>query len=356
MSKSRREQRRERMRQMKQQQAAKSSGSGHLLPPPGKSIDLLEIKDGNMLLDIVGYEVTSESHPTGIPAGEIWWELTYKLHFGVGADNRTVVCPTTFGQKCPICQQRKKLMKDYDANKKAIDAMRPQTRMLMNVLHDGEIKLIDYSKANFGSVLLDELNLSADEEYDLFWEFEKGYTVKARFKKDSFEGRSFIKCDRIDFKKREDFDEEQMLEEVFPLDDLLAVPTYEQLEKWFFEMDDVPAVESSDEEQESEEEEEQPKRKNRFTKKKKPEPEEEEEELEEEEPEPEEEEEELEEVKPKKRGRRERKSKKEDEPEDVDDKCPYGHRYAHDFEEEKECADCELWADCGNAKDALEGK
>jgi len=64
-------------------------------------------------LDFLPYEVTDARHPdrdnelgVAIP-GELWYKRPFKVHRNIGAGNETVVCPSSVGKKCPICEYRR---------------------------------------------------------------------------------------------------------------------------------------------------------------------------------------------------------------------------------------------------------
>jgi len=370
---------RDRIRQKAQKDARGSGFASHLILPKG--IKILDIEAGTKELDFLMYEVQVNNHPDA-EKGELWWDREYGLHRYMGVKKQDIVCPRSIGKKCPICEERDELAKEYKKNKIIVGKLKAQAKQLFNVMLKGDdtIYLFDYSKASFGKVLSDELDI-VDEEFAAFPELEEGYTVTVRFKEEKFDGNPYFVADRIDFKERDDIDEE-ILDDVYDLDALLEILSYEQIEKVFHEIEDeeeepesrkrkrdprkrgetadkVKEEEKEEEpEDEPEEKEEKPPKRDRSSRRNRKEKEEEPEEKEEEE-------ETEEEEKPPKRDRSSRRNRKEKEDEPKKDKkgksllshpeCPEDGEFAKDFESfPNACPDCEFWVECGNAFDELD--
>jgi len=180
-----------------------------------------------------------------------------------------------------------------------------------------KVHLWDVSPYVFQDKLNDEIE--ENEEFADFPALEGGYTLKIRFTKEVFNGNVWADVGRIDFEEREEDYPESIL-------------SYNKLEAMFLE-DDLQVDERVDEEdletdeaEETDEEGEETKPKRRRKKVVEPEPEEEEEEEEEEE-----------------KAKPERKKKVSGK------KCPYGHRFGVDCDEEEnedDCDECDIWEEC----------
>lgn len=297
-----------------------------------------EHKKGNNKVVILPYEVSIKNHPEGLEAGDLWYERSVSIHYGLGASNKSVVCPRTFNKKCPVCEAAGEAWESGEED----DArqMWPKRRQIFNVLVDGEVKLWTLSHYLFGKKLEEEILYDEDQEFDGFYFLEKdeGYDLKVRFVEQTLGKNKFLEATKIDFLARKKDLPEDLYEEVYDLDTVIECPDYATLKEIFLE-------EPADEEDE-EEEEERPSRKKRRTRKKRPEPEpepEEDEEDEDEEPEDDEDEEDEEEPEPppkkKKKTRVKKKASK--------GKCPSGHEYGTDCDEyPDDCDDCDVWQDC----------
>jgi len=160
----------------------------------------------------------------------------------VGPDNRWYVCPREWSngrRPCPICEYRQKLKEDPDADKKAIDALAPSRRQLFNVIdtkhRDKGVQIWDFSYHLFGKLLVTYLE-KRQEKLKNWCEFEGGMTLTLGLEKRTFEGNKFVEVKMIDFDERKkDYDGDEMLTKVHCLDELIKVPSYDELKKVFMQ-------------------------------------------------------------------------------------------------------------------------
>jgi len=220
--------------------------------------------EGRIKLDFLPYEVSDPHHMDRDPETEIampgtlWYKHPYKAHRSIGVEQDTVVCLTSVGKKCPICEYRAKLLKE-GAEREVTDALKPSLRNLYVVVplnskkHEVEIHIFDISQAMFQKQLNGELD--EREENRRFPDLEEGKTLDVRFESQTFSGsKPFPKANRIDFDDRKETYDESILEQVPDLDKVLIVLSYEELSKKFFELededDDVPERKHEAEEKE----------------------------------------------------------------------------------------------------------
>jgi hypothetical protein len=335
-----------------EKQKANASSFGYLKIPQG--VDLFKVEpDTRVKFDIIPYIVSDETHmdrdddfEVAVP-GELWYKKPFKIHRNVGPDNESIVCPTTFGKKCPICEYKAKLARE-GAPREETDPLRTTLRNLYYVVpigskeHEEKIHLWEFSQGNFQKLLNKEL--AEDEDYEVFPDLEEGMTLKVRFDEETFLKNKFAKASRIDFLEREEAYAEDFADELTSLDEMLKVLSYKEIERMFFEFE-APEDEDEDEEtrtfkevdDEDDEEEDKPKRKPARKPKPKPEPE----------PEEEEEEDEEEEDKPKRKPARKAKTKSKT----TEEECPEGFEFGVDTEMYDECEDCDLFDACMEAKE-----
>lgn len=329
---------------------------GYLNLPKGVPV-FKEEPGSRVNLDILPYIVTAENHPDrddeyGVAiTGDFWYRRPFWIHRNIGPENKTVVCPSSIGQKCPICEYRAQMLKDgADWNDDAVRAIKPSARNLYYVIPKGNKKyedaphVWDISQFLFQDKLNEELGES--EEYDVFPDLEEGYTLRIRFSEESFGANKFAETSRIDFKEREDSYDESILDDLPSLDDLLEVMSFKALETIFF---------GGVAEDEEEKEEKPAKRKRKVAVKEEENEDDEEEEMDEddddeEDEEDEEEEEEKPEPKKKPKGSKKTKGKEKQTKKKPSKKggstCPHGYNFGEDFEEHDECDECEIWEDC----------
>ncbi|MCP4761746.1 MAG: hypothetical protein GY870_08190 [archaeon] len=283
--------------------------------------DYFKIESKKVDIDILPFSLSRDMDDEGLEKGDTWYTKRFAVHKNVGSENVTIVCPKSFGKKCPICEEVTKLAEDWDENEDVIKEISKKDRELYNVLNDGEVQLWDVSIHLFGKNLYEEWR-DGEDEWAGFYEAEDGFTLETKWKKKKFKKFDYYDNRNIEFEEREDieFDED----DVFILDDpeLFVLLSYKEIEKLFLDLDE------EDVQEEEEEEEEKPKKKKskskkKSKKKKEPEPEEEEEEEPEDEP--------------------------EEEPEEEDDEstCPVEDgTFGKDCYEFDECDDCEKFDAC----------
>lgn len=298
----------------------------------------------NVIIDIIPYIVSISNHPDGVEKGEMWWVMPYKQHNNIGSDEKSYVCLKTFGEDCPVCEDRAKLLKKgYDENKEIIDALKPKDRMLLQLIdtedRDKGIQLMDISYYCFGKQLDIELDEGSDDLAD-FALPEDGLSLKIRFIEEKLGKNSFLKADRIDFIERDEQYDESICEEGYQLDKLLRVLSYDELSDIFYDRRDfIDVISGSDEKSDGEEKvEEKEDKKVRQNKRKVKEQGEDDHD---EEIEDKEEQNVTEEKEVQRRTRRKREKENKN-------KCPYGYKFGIDTDTKPECDECEdeTWAAC----------
>jgi len=288
-----------------------------------EGVEIFQLKSGvsTMKINIIPYKV-GKGNPMA-DEGTYHWERTFYVHRNVGPNQEWMVCPQkTASKRCPICEKIAKLQRDPEADQELIKSLVPSKRQLFNVeeLSDpGKVKLFEISYHYFGKQLDTALNNAYESEEDNMDNFADpvgGYSLKLALE----EGNYGIYVSGVSFKQRPDIPDE-ILEKAQCLDDLLNIPSYEEILKEMSGMDteemsfsDEEDIESEDSEEEDDDNEipftDTPKKKG---KKAVEEDEEEEDEIEEEEIEEEDDEVEEEEAVPQKK-----KGKKAVEDEDFD--------------------------------------
>ena len=252
MSKKRRQ---ERVRVTGKDRVAKHESSGSipfLNMPEGAS--LFAPKPGRMMLDILEYEV-GEGNPIADP-GTYYYERTFFTHRGIGPNNDSFICPAkTSGKRCPICEHRATLhADDGKAAEDLIKALKPTERQLFNLIDLKEpekgVQLFLFSYFNFGKMLDAEIgNADEDDNWHNFADYDEGMTLRVSFAEDSFAGNTFCRAESMNFKARKTaYDADEMLEQVYCLDDIIKELPYKELKDIFLQNptdddddDDAPA-------------------------------------------------------------------------------------------------------------------
>lgn len=296
-----------------------------------KGVNVFKEEPGSRVkLDILPYVVTDPNHPDrddelGIAVpGALWYKRPFKLHRNIGYNNMPLVCPTSIGKRCPICEYKQRLLKEgKDWRDDSVKALKTYLRNLYIVVpldnknYEERPYVWDISDHLFQNKL--SIELEENPEYANFPDLEDGYTLRIRFTEEQFGKNKFADTSRIDFEKREKKYDESILDKVPNLDEVLVVLPYEQIEAKFFDSEDdaVTDVDKAinevvDEIDEGEDDEEVEPRKAKIIV-----------------------------SKPKLAV--------------ADGKCPYGHEFGRDEGSYLECADCIEWNACADAKDELGG-
>lgn len=233
-------------------QRTQGTSYGHLNLPKGINV-FKEEPGGRAALDFLPYVVTDEYHMDrdtedgiavpGNPDTDLWYKKPYRLHRNIGSENKSVVCPTTWGKPCPICEYKATRLKD-GAEYDEVKELKPSLRNLYLVVPIGmkdykeEPHIWDISQYLFQEKLNEELE--ENEEAGRFPDLEEGLTVRIRFSEQSFGKTKFAETSRIDFEEREEGGyREDILATLPSLDDCISCPSYEEVEAMFFEMDTV---------------------------------------------------------------------------------------------------------------------
>ena len=249
-----------------QKQKQAQSNYGHLHLPKGVNV-FKEDADAKTYLDIIPYVVTDENHldrdeQAGVAVAgnkdtELWYKKPYRLHKNIGSEKKNVICPTTWGKKCPVCEYKAAQLKegvDYDE----VKDLKPSLRNIYYVVPRGmkefkeEPYIWDISQFLFQEMLNDEIQ--EDENNLCFPDPESGLTLKIRFTEKKFGGFAYAETARIDFEEREEQYDEDMIYEMTSLDEVIQCPSYEEVYALFYDTG------SDDDKSQKENEPEKPKR------------------------------------------------------------------------------------------------
>lgn len=229
------------------QQKNKASSFGYLNLPKGFNL-FKEEPGARIRLDFLPYTVTDQHHPDrddeteiAVPGSE-WYKRPFKVHANIGSNNNMVVCPSSIGKKCPICQHRAKLLSDgANWQDDAVKQLRARERNLYIVVPIGEKKydevphIWDISQFLFQDKLNDELE--ENDEHGIFPDPEEGLTLRIRFSEETLGKNVFADTSRIDFEERDKPYSQKVISGLPSLDDILIIKDYDTIDRMFKEMD-----------------------------------------------------------------------------------------------------------------------
>jgi hypothetical protein len=237
--------------------ASEAGGGGlpWLRLPKGVS-DWHPEKAGSYKIDILPYEVKAAHHPDRVDPGTLWYKRPFAIHHSVGVNNESVFCPVSVGKRCPMCEERARLAKNWDENEVTVRSLTPQKWVAYNIINPedrDEILVFLFSRGKFAEFLESELLEGDEADLNFYDVTSDGRTLKVRFTEDSYEGRKFLKASRIDFVPRDAMDEDETLSKVACLDEIFLVHDYDTLNRLFSGHEDEGQASSGDDEEESEE-------------------------------------------------------------------------------------------------------
>ena len=257
---------RDRVRQ--QATAAASEGASYLKLEKKINFFAPNAKD-EFELDFLPFENDKPKHPKGYLENELIAFVRFRVHNGIGAEDNKYICPTSFGEKCPICEARKSMARSSKADPELLKDLTPKERIIFQLidLKDEKkgVQLWDVSWHLFGKQLLADIEKSENRQtgrkrslaHGGFADLEDGQTLFVTFKAKSFKGKDFFEVDRIDAENRDSYDE-KVLDDVINLDDALKVLTYDELEAVFLELD--PAEQGANRVREEKKDDDKPER------------------------------------------------------------------------------------------------
>lgn len=296
------------------------------------------VKEGKNEIDIIPYEVKSDKHPKGRPVGELDYKLLVAVHRFVGDGKDSVVClRETYGEPCPICEERQRMIDsdEYTYKDDEVRNLKPSERVFYNVIDllgdSDEVMLFESSNFEFQKELIEEAEQGRDADGEIipFAELLGGYSVKFRGseREGEFKSSKSYKPKSFKFIERDDYDE-SILDEVFPIDEMLIRPTYDEVKKiadgmYFSDDDDEDEKpKKSRRHNRDEDEDEEPRGKSKRRRSRDDEDE-----------------------KPSRR--KSRRKSKDDEDEDFG--CPGGGVFGEDTDALDACEDCAIWKACSKA-------
>jgi hypothetical protein len=233
-----------------QVEKSKESGKknyGYLKIPKGINVYSVDIPkklmDLKVKFDIMPYIVKDAKHPDrelGAEVGGAWWRRPVKVHRNIGVNNESVICPTTIGKKCPICEHQKKISGE-GATKEEVKALSPSYRSIFIVRpkedknFEDDYHVFDISDYNFYTPFM--VDVEEGDQYN-FPSLDDGMTIECKFHKESFMGNSFPQAIRTYFRDRDEQYGDEVLDEVPNLDDMIQILSYEDLKIKYFEIDE----------------------------------------------------------------------------------------------------------------------
>lgn len=238
---------------LRAKERATGEGGGGVFDFEGAGIDNVSFwspdSEGPFKFDIIPYNVTDDNNLDEVPAGEEWYRKLVLVHYNIGPANKKVVCPRTVGKNCPICEAVSEAYNN--GNNEEAKLIKAKEKSLMNIVLDGEdeIKLFLYSTYLFGDPLEREVTHSEEDVFN-FASTTDGLQIKVRFEEKSLGSNTYYETERIDFLSRDAQYDPSIVEEAYPLDELIKIMSYKDLEKALYGAD-AEVLSDEDEEEDA---------------------------------------------------------------------------------------------------------
>lgn len=309
--------------------------------------------EGKNRINIIPYEIKTKNHPLvkrgEFEIGDKDYVMDVFVHRSVGPTEASVIClKNTFGKPCPICEQMAVLNKEGKEDEaKAFKAQRRVFYNVQDLKDEGKVKVFETSHYLFEKELIDEARDDEEGGFIDFADEEEGQEIKFRASEVSFGGHKYKEFKSFSFEDREEPLEKEVLEQAISFDEIMNVPTYEEVEKIFYGVDDEDEENKSSKksktvDEDDDDEDEKPVKKSKHV-----------EEVEDDE--------EQEEAPKSKKSKVDDEDDEDEQDDDEDEKpakkscdkncgeCPFGHKFGKDTDEFDECDDCDVWDKCVKA-------
>lgn len=286
--------------------------------------------EGRNRINIVPYEIKSKNHPLvkrgDAEVGEQDYVMDVWVHRNVGPTEANVLClKNTYGKPCPICEQMA-LLKKQGKEEEARD-LKPSRKVYYNVQDMKEpdkLKVFSASHYLFEKELIDE---ARDDEEGGFVDFADpvdGKEIKFRANEVTKGSMKYKEFKSFSFEDREEPIPDELLENAISFDEILNVPTYEEVQNIFY---------GKDNEEDEEEEEERPVKKQSKV------------------VEDDDDEDDCSPVpKPSKRVVEEDEEEEDERPSKSSGSCKFGHKFGRDCDKYEDCDRCDCWDKCMKSK------
>jgi hypothetical protein len=273
--------------------------------------------EGEHQINIIPF-IAGKNNPN-VKEGEPTYVLDIWVHSGIGVNEDNYVCPArNYDLPCPICEQQNELRKDPDYDEDLVKSLSPKRRVVYNIEcldspkeQNKGIQIFEVSHFSFEKPLMERSKLPKGGGFVYFADVDDGQIVSFDAKKGSFtpKGKKTItKLDYVSFQfiPRDSPISDELLSKTFCLDEIIKIPTYEELSEAFFQ-ESKPELEKEEKESESKEKEE------------------------------------------------ENKEEPGDipEPEVPEGTCPLDQKFGEDFDNFQECDDCPVRDSCKEKKNEL---
>ena len=216
-------------------------------------VEFFSPKEGRNRINIIPYTIKTKNHPLvkrgEFEIGDKDYVMDIFTHRGVGPSEASVVClKSTYGKPCPICEYAAQLKKQGKEDEAA--ALKPSRRCFYNVQdckNPDKLLVFEASHFLFEKELIDEARDDEEGGFVDFADEEAGKEIKFRCSKVSKGGFEFNEFKSFSFEDRDENIPDELLEAAISFDEIMNVPSYEEVEKILYGEDEEDDDEDEDE-------------------------------------------------------------------------------------------------------------
>jgi len=217
-----------------------------------KKSDFWKSTEGEHSIDIIPY-IAGADNPH-VKEGKPAYILDVWIHRRVGLNEDDFICLNkTYNRPCPICEYQAELIKqrkrsdDPESFDDEIKELNPTRRAIYNIVsHDkkddpDEVRIWDVSHFLFERELLEAARKKRGGGFVLFADPDEGKVISFR----QVGEKQQMTFKAFEFEDREDVISDELLERAKCLDELINVPSYEEVKKAFLSSSDNSYEEST---------------------------------------------------------------------------------------------------------------
>lgn len=191
---------------------------------------------GRNRINIIPYQIKSKNHPLVIKGslnvGDLDYVMDLFVHRNVGASESSVIClKKNYGKNCPICEMQDKFRKE--GKEKEANEFKASRRVFYNVQDLQEphrLKIFETSHFLFEKELIDE-SMDDDGGFVDFADVENGKEIRFRANEVQKGSIKYKEFKSFSFNERQEAISDDIVNQAISFDDILSIPTYEEVKK-----------------------------------------------------------------------------------------------------------------------------
>jgi hypothetical protein len=200
---------------------------------PGAELPMWKCKEGKHYVDIIPY-LAGKNDPL-VKEGKASHCLEIWVHYGVGPNDLPFICLLkNYNESCPVCDQREAFKASGEVDEEVLKDLTPKRRTIYNIIcyddrreEDKGIQIWDVSHFFFEKNVASIAHNPRIGGTITWFDPDKGKQIMFERRGSGANNTSFIGHALME---RDYVISDELLEDAFCLDELIHVPTYEEVE------------------------------------------------------------------------------------------------------------------------------